>query len=241
MASRFNSRTLGSRGGTTAAGALAVGVAALLSCVSGAGAVTSPTFECLKRPTTTSEGAPSAAMLRTLGVLRRPQTAADALPAEFLSAPFGHGEGVFLKYVRLARVFDGTSYYIVPVAKGCNRLLAEEAGFDAVGPGAFGGYGGYSVSEIRRGRALSTVGKGELSTASGVVPDKVARVVLVYGAKEPNNPSSKRHHAARVTALVVNNVFAVQVPRDPGDAIQPSKIIWRTARGALLKEFRSRE
>jgi hypothetical protein len=66
-------------------------------------------------------------------------------------------------------------------------------------------------------------------------------VVLVYGATEPNNPSHKKHHAARVVATVVNNVFGANVPRDPGDAVQPAKIIWRSAKGAVLKEIRRHE
>jgi len=225
--------------GFKVAGALALGLLGALSWAGEAGAATSPAFECFKRPTTTSQGAPSAAILRTLGVLRRPATAADTLPPSFLSAPFGRGEGVFVNYVRLARVVGDTSYYLVPVAKGCNRTLSEEVGLDEVAPGGFGGYGGSSLNDIRRGRTLETLGKDELSTASGVVPDKVARVVLVYGAKEPNNPSPKKHHAVRVVATVVNNVFVVSVPRDPGDAIQPSKTIWRSAKGRVLKEIRS--
>ncbi len=67
-----------------------------------------------------NEGTPSATMLSVLGVLRRPATAADRLPAGF----YRHGRlladrisnDVYVRYIRLARVENGVSYYIVPVA-----------------------------------------------------------------------------------------------------------------------------
>ena len=68
-----------------------------------------------------SEGTPSAQMLSVLGVLRRPATAADRLPPGF----YRHGHllaarissGVYVRYIRLARIENGVSYYIVPTAR----------------------------------------------------------------------------------------------------------------------------
>jgi hypothetical protein len=51
-------------------------------------------------------------MLSTLSVLRRPATGADKLPKAFVFG--GDVIGVYVRYVRLARVVDGVSYYIVP-------------------------------------------------------------------------------------------------------------------------------
>lgn len=59
-------------------------------------------------------------MLSVLGVLRRPATAADRLPSSF----YRHGRlladrisnDIYVRYIRLARVANGVSYYIVPVA-----------------------------------------------------------------------------------------------------------------------------
>lgn len=53
------------------------------------------------------------------GVLRRPQMTEDALPAPLNPGdPSRFGEGIYVKYVRLARVVAKVKYYIVPVAKG---------------------------------------------------------------------------------------------------------------------------
>lgn len=72
--------------------------------------------------TPVSEGTPSAYMLSLLGVLRRPGTPADRLPAPFnrpgkLLPPIGFARQVYIRYVRLARVVNGISYYIVPAAQ----------------------------------------------------------------------------------------------------------------------------
>jgi hypothetical protein len=58
----------------------------------------------------------SPALLSTLGVLRRPATPADKLPAALRGAAKAQTRGVFARFIRLARVTDGISYYIVPAA-----------------------------------------------------------------------------------------------------------------------------
>ena len=70
---------------------------------------------------TISEGAPSGTMLSVLDVLRRPATPADRLPARFTRN--GHllvariADGVYVRYIRLARVVNGVRYYIIPAAR----------------------------------------------------------------------------------------------------------------------------
>lgn len=61
-----------------------------------------------------SHGSPSGALRSALGVLRRPATAADRLPHSLQSA--GDARGIYVDYIRLARVKNGVSYYIVPAA-----------------------------------------------------------------------------------------------------------------------------
>jgi hypothetical protein len=61
-----------------------------------------------------SDGSPSHALLSDLGVLRRPAVAADRLPRSVNLG--GSVSEVYIRYVRLARVTDGVSYYIVPAA-----------------------------------------------------------------------------------------------------------------------------
>lgn len=73
-------------------------------------------FGGVARPTTTTttDRAPSQALLSELAVLRRPQTAADRLPAQFHGSPLTWGGVVYVRYIRRARVVDGLSYYLVP-------------------------------------------------------------------------------------------------------------------------------
>jgi hypothetical protein len=71
-----------------------------------------------------SDGTPSATMLSTLPILRRPATSADHLPANFyfhaggrlvvLAAQDGD---VYIRYVRRVRVAQGRTFYLVPVTR----------------------------------------------------------------------------------------------------------------------------
>lgn len=61
-----------------------------------------------------SASSPSAALRSVLGVLRRPATAADRLPHSLQGA--GNARGIYVDYIRLARVKNAVSYYIVPAA-----------------------------------------------------------------------------------------------------------------------------
>lgn len=71
-----------------------------------------------------SNGVPSATMLSTLPILRRPATSADRLPANLYFRVGGRlrvqlgGQGgdVYIRYVRRVRVADGRTFYLVPVA-----------------------------------------------------------------------------------------------------------------------------
>lgn len=62
---------------------------------------------------------PSAAMLSTLPVLRRPATPADRLPDSryFHNWLRIHPIDVYIRFVRRARVADGISFYLVPAAR----------------------------------------------------------------------------------------------------------------------------
>ncbi len=74
-------------------------------------------------PTTISHGSPSALLLSTLGILRRPATPEDSLPPRGLELPFV--QDVFVDYVRVAHAADGREYYIVPA--GNARALPVES------------------------------------------------------------------------------------------------------------------
>lgn len=76
-----------------------------------------------------SHGSPSRALLSILGVLRRPATAADRLPGA-LHHNASNAKGIYVNYIRLARVTNGISYYIVP-AISATPILTPSAGCHA--------------------------------------------------------------------------------------------------------------
>lgn len=64
-----------------------------------------------------SQGTPSAKLLSVLGVLRRPATSLDELPASWLTRMDRAGpRGIYVRFVRLARIAYGRRFYIAPVA-----------------------------------------------------------------------------------------------------------------------------
>ena len=92
------------------------------ACGPGSGGVTA----------TISQGTPSAAILSTVPILQRPATASDRLPTNYhyfhgrLIGPFQGGK-VYIRYVRLARVVDGTSFYLIPAGNLGRRPLSQNA------------------------------------------------------------------------------------------------------------------
>jgi hypothetical protein len=87
---------------------------------------------------TISQGAPSAALLSVLPVLRRPASRGDRLPAVMYrhGRPLLLGEPsvAYVRYIRRARVVNGVAYYLVPgvigslppTAQVLNRCYAKE-------------------------------------------------------------------------------------------------------------------
>jgi len=67
-----------------------------------------------------SKGSPSHTLLAILGVLRRPASPSDGLPAPPVPGGLAHMLGglghVYIRYIRRARVVSGTSYYVIPSA-----------------------------------------------------------------------------------------------------------------------------
>ena len=182
----------------------------------------------------TSEGTPSAKLLSLLGVLRRPQTASDALPAP-LHPDTGvrFGEGVYVKSIRRARVVAGTAYYLVPVAK-TQCSVSEEVLLVTVEP-LGQGTGGATVGGIEHGQLGGTRWIGRSGIQYGVVPDNVANVTLRY-------PSAKRRLRATVTVVPVDNLYVATVPpaaRGSVFPVLPKLIVWRSRNGSVLKTFHS--
>jgi hypothetical protein len=193
---------------------------------------------CLPPPETTSEATPSTTLLSAIGVLRRPKTTSDVLPPLGPGAPsFGRalGEGIYVNYVRLARVVAGTSFYVVPVAKGTGLHCTTHEGVGLVTTNAIGtGAGGVeTVSELRsKGLGASDWLDGN-GVEYGIVPDGVAKVTLRY-------PGRPRRHSS-VTVPVIENVFVANVPHAlPGHrvSVEPSLVVWRAKNGRTLNTLR---
>jgi len=209
---------------------LAVSLTILVSLVGtgvGAGAAYGNGAQCSHKLPATSNSAPSAKLLSTLGVLRRAKAPSDALPTSF-SGPPPLGEGLYVNYIRRARVVAGTSYYVIPVKNAghtdrCPRT--EEAFLTGIGPTGISGSIGASQAEIARGEAVGTVGSDRASVVSGIVPDGVAKVILRY-------PTSPRRRGIIVTAVPSENVFVASVSRG---ASSPRTIVWRSVSGTTLK------
>jgi hypothetical protein len=225
------------RGAASVVAAVGIAATGLIAPAGSASTRPGSFAACVGNPATTTEASPSPRLLSMLGILRRPQTAGDALP------PVSHGgllpggaEGVYIHYVRLARVVSGSSYYLVPVAKACGSG-AEEVFLNVRSPPDFSGYGGATASLIEHGRFHGSQGLGVNSVVYGVVPDGVAKVTLTYAPSGPNSISPSRQPGVTVTTRPVNNVFVVRVHQDPGSASLPKTIVWRSAKGKVIKRI----
>jgi hypothetical protein len=191
------------------------------------------------------QGAPSKALLAILGVLRRPATAADAIPQSLRL--MGAASNAFVHYIRRTRAVDGGQYYIYPaILGGCGGHVRQgvmrlESHIDlAAGVlGATGG-GGASAEDIERGQAIGAgpPGSSTSSTVTMIVPDGVAEVTLRYPAGRASGYSSKISPPFAITTAPVDNELVVSVPRSSGGgAIHQATIIWRAADGRIVKTF----
>lgn len=183
---------------------------------------------------TTSNGTPSAELRSILAPLRRPTTPSDALPPD---APSIDAEGVYVRFIRRARVIDGSTFYLVPAAHACEKgFLAHETLFLLTVGGPFGSGVWPPVAAWfikHQGYSGGFGWDAGTETVSGLVPDGVAKVTLRYQHEDSWFPAS-------VTVAVVNNVWAALVPYSTVPAVretpgQPEKIMWRSRKGKLLK------
>jgi len=201
---------------------------------------------CLSAKGKALQGPPSRSLLSILGVLRRPATAADALPPSYVAR--GLTRGVFVHYVRRTRVINGSSYYIYPaIVGGCGVEKARqgivhlETHID-LGSGIIGGTGGggASASDIEQGTSADTgpPGSATSATIAMIVPDGVASVTLHYPAGRASGYSPVISPPFTITAAPVNNELVVRVPRSAGGGpIHHPTMTWRAADGHIIKQF----
>jgi hypothetical protein len=217
---------------------------------SASGAARSSSASCVFRGGKPLQGKPSRSLLSILGVLRRPATAADALPSSFKESLVNRGVmgDVFVRYIRRTRMFDGSPYYIYPATfSGCGRQpprqgIAELATHVDLGAGIIGGDGGGggTARSIERAEAAGTgpPGSSTSATITMLVPDGVARVTLRYPAGRASGYSPKISPPVTITTAPVQNEVVVTVPRSGGGGtIRKVKMIWRAADGHVIKTF----
>jgi hypothetical protein len=194
-------------------------------------------------------GTPSQSLLSILGVLRRPATPADALPAgvkAFLTKPILNplGREIFVNYIRRARVISGTAYYVMPaVYTGCGAFKSREGVMleDVRSGGGGGGGGAGGAAQIEQGSSYGTGPPGGFgrTTITMLVPDGVASVTLRYPAGKIGG--FDRHHAPAftVTTNVVGNLLVVTVPRGGNRLMAPMTMTWHSASNTTVKTFNS--
>ncbi len=189
------------------------------------------------------QGAPSRSLLSILGVLRRPATAADHIPRRLHL--LGAGSNAFVRYVRRTRVVNGSPYFIYPaIVSGCGSharqgMMKLDTNID-LGGGTVGatGDGGATAADIEQGRAVGTgpPGSGTSATVTMIVPDGVAKVILLYPAGRASGYSPKISPAVTITTAPINNEVVVSVPRSAGGgAIHQAEMIWQAANGHIIK------
>jgi hypothetical protein len=185
-------------------------------------------------------GAPDQALLSILGVLRRPATPADALPASvsaFFTRPIFNllGREVFVNYVRRARVVSGTAYYVMPVLyTGCGAFKRSEGMMLLDGSG---GGGAGDATTIEQGAAPGGTDSFGRSTVEMLVPDGVASVTLRYPAGKIGGFDRQHAPAFTTTTNVVGNLLVVTVPRGGNRLTAPMTMTWRAATGTMVKTF----
>ena len=152
----------------------------------------------------------------------------------------GFISGVFVHYIRLARVVDGSPYYIYPgIVGGCgtgetpHQGIMELARNVDLGHGLMGGTGGggATAAAIEQGKDASSgpPGSSTSSTITMVVPDGVANVTLRYPAGRASGYSPKISPAFTITTAPVGNLVVATLPRS--NPLQNGTVIWHSADG----------
>jgi hypothetical protein len=207
----------------------------------------------------TVQGPPSKSLLSILGVLRRPATAADALPAamerSLLAPRLGQAVTLFVNYIRRARVVGAVTYWVFPeILTYCGGKLGAKQTRQSLELAATVGYfgvpgdyltGGGTAAKIEKAGSVSSTDGPSSSQITMLVPDKVATVKLHYpagpvgGSGAPTPGFSDYHHvpAVTVTAKVVGNLVAVTVPRGNNRSYTPVTMTWLSASGTTIKKF----
>jgi hypothetical protein len=217
------------RGPVWASRMLTAGLAAVAVAI-GVGAMLVLHHRTTARPPVAHRTSPSAArgLVGILGVLRRPQTAADRdLGSGLTRGSLSLRAAVpVMSLVRAANAtVGGHKVVLVPVRPGVGKLWpTPRPSGDGMRLALFSGGGGCCLTpaQIEAGQAWSSFGSGSRNYVVMVVPDGVVRVTI--GLARP------------LTAAVHDNVAAFTVPM-PVENLGGYRMTWYGPPGEVVKQF----
>lgn len=183
-------------------------------------------------PVSPAEPAKVQALVRILGVLRRPQTNADRRPGLFVGSS-KVGLTPVRSLQRLARTTSwGAKVYVVPMVKTSTHGLPLNSRRGGLGLSMSGS--GSSCCETARQVVAGMALTGSLHPASlvMVVPDGVRRISVALGTRPGRTPPPVANERVR------SNVAVVRLKRT-FVAGSGNLITWYDASGGVIKKIRS--
>ncbi|WP_270038841.1 hypothetical protein [Solirubrobacter ginsenosidimutans] len=225
--------------------------------------------------TTTTDADPSADLLNTFAIFRRPATAEElALATKERRLPAG---GLYRRYARIVMSASGRRQLVLPAQnarsyqprpqrcvdslrrhmaallrghdaafkRGTSRVLEQvirdEWAGEAQGPtegiflftydghGTGGGGGGADLNTLRtKGMFFSFGGGARPSLVTGLIPDGVASIELLY-------PATADSAEVKRTVAVRDNVVSYEVRRSGIDALVEPQMTWLAADGSVVR------
>jgi hypothetical protein len=237
-------RVLGSR---QVAALIVVAISCVIAATAAVGAVTG-LWNGLPLGLLTTSAPPSPSLRSILGVLRRPQTAADRDSRVITAFHVGPGLGravVELGGVRRAtRLANGVEVFLVPeqlsqFTKDQYNLhgdvLGVLLGIDGQPSGGACCLDGAHIRAIGRGGLTGEIPRGS-TTIVLVLPDGIARVRLLFGRQ--TRPGGHAYGVPLTLDIPVhgNVAAATTTARGVGD-LQPLRVTWYAADGRTVKAY----
>jgi hypothetical protein len=225
--------------------------------------------------TTTTDADPSADLLNTFAIFRRPATEEElAQASKERRLPAG---GLYRRYARIVTSASGRRQLVLPAQnahsyqprpqrcvdslrrhmrallrgrdaafkRGTNRVLEQVIRDEWAGPaqgptegvflftygshGTGGGGGGADLTTLRtKGMFFSFGGSARPSLVTGLIPDGVASIELLY-------PATAGSAEVKQTVAVRDNVVSYRVRRSGIDALVDPQMTWLAADGSVVR------
>jgi hypothetical protein len=172
-----------------------------------------------------------AQLLSTFSVLDRASTPSDAWPKNDL---LPRDESFYEKGIRRVRSAGGYRFFILPAHKSTPCGSAPELFIGALGSVSTV-QGGASLNQVRHFGEWVAQGTSSGSVVAGLLPDGVAKVTVTYpkGRGHPGGVAYPR--TVRKTVKVRNNVALFKLSRTPDDAASPSRQVWFSKSGRVIR------